>query len=111
MNRFLKIGLIVIGSLVTLWITVAAYFVIAPGIIGPKADVESYCSAIEPGTTPAELDVISGDHGLIPIFEGDTVDNGTVQVDIQHKNGWVCICQVEMQDGKVLQPNEVFCSD
>ena len=77
----------------------------APKIVGPKTAVENFCTAIKAGTTTAELEVISGDHGLQPIFDGDTIDDGTVQVDIQHENGWVCICQVEMQDGKVQQPN------
>lgn len=118
MKKALKLILGLFGGLVTLIILGMIYWSVAPTLIGPKTAVVDFCSAIPAGTTTAELEIISGQHGLQSIYgfeEGQQsepdVNNGTVQVDYQSKNGWICICQVEMQDGKVVQPNDVFCSD
>ncbi|MFT7587031.1 MAG: hypothetical protein ACI9EW_003471 [Cellvibrionaceae bacterium] len=109
MQKALKILLAIVGGFITLILTFMLYWTIAPSIIGPKAEVKNFCSAIEPGTTTAELREISGIHGLSPI--DGTHDNGTVQVGLQLQNGWICICQVEIENGAVVQPNDVFCSD
>ena len=108
MKRIAKAVAAIIGGLVLLWLSAAAYFFVAPYLIGPKTEVVEFCSAIEPGTTLKELSALS-DQTLQPI-RGTTAD-GTVQVDLVLQNGWVCICQVETEAGSVLQPNDVFCSD
>jgi len=109
MKKTLKFLLAILGSFIVLVLVAMFYWAIAPGIIGPQTEVENFCSAIQPGTTTAELAELSGSHGLQPIF--GTQQDGTVQVDLQLKNGWICMCQVEMENGEVSQPNEVFCSD
>lgn len=118
MKKTFKVLVSIIGGLLALLFLTVTYFAIAPTIIGPKIEVQDFCSAIPVGTTAEDLEIISGGHSLQPIFgveEGDQskidTNNGTVQVDLRLKNGWVCICQVEMKDGIVSQPNEVFCSD
>lgn len=118
MKNTVKIILGLLGSFLALFVLAIIYWSVGATVIGPKTEVESFCSAIPAGTTTEELSIISGDHGLQSIYgfeEGQQsepdINNGTVQVDYQLKNGWICICQVEMKDGEVLHPNDVFCSD
>lgn len=109
MKKVFKIILGITGGLASLVLLTVLYFMIAPTIIGPKTEAQNFCSAIPSGTTTEDLAIIIGDHGLQPI--DGTIENSTLQVDLQFQNGWVCICQVEMENGKVSHPNDVFCSD
>ena len=118
MNKLVRTSLSVVGLLAFGLFAYIFYLdQIGPAWVGPKPEVGAICQAIERGMTTAEigasrrasLEMLNSSDAAGP--DMTPLNANRLQVDIQHKNGFVCICQVDMADGIATSSGDLFCSD
>ena len=118
MRKTIQVILSSIGLLIFAFVAYIFYLdQIGPTLVGPKPEIDAICQPLQPGMTTAEIGesrratlndlAISSAHGP----DMSQISQTRLQVDIQHKNGFVCICQIDVADGVTTSPGEVFCSD
>lgn len=94
---------------------------LGPRITGPEKEVSAVCNALKVGMTHKQ--VASTREDVVSKSENPSVFNPNpnlayidkektlLQVEIGEKSGFVCVCQVDMDDRRVAKVRETFCSD
>lgn len=131
MKKVITTVLSIVGVLVVSLFAFLFYLTnIGPSLVGPKTEIDAICQAIQPGMTTEEIaqsrsmtldDLgITSDAGpdmsFIGLYDesGNPVESDSakrLQVDIEHKGGFVCICQVDTEYDVATSAGEVFCTD
>lgn len=117
MKKVIITAVSIVGVLV---ISIFAFFFylsnIGPSLVGPKNEVDAICEAIQPGMTTAEigaarLDILNQldiDNNSGP--DMSMISDTRLQVEILVQRDFVCICQVDVENGVASAEGEVFCS-
>jgi len=95
---------------VAAWIFYLDY--VGPVFVGPKRDVERQCQQVLPDMSEQEIyDLYMKNDPSETIVDPVYVAPDRLQVFMASKNGFSCICQVDMSEGQSVAPGETFCVD